>query len=342
MNLEAYEAIKSIAKQLANPNVEVNFSKDSDKRNELEAKIKDAFRKEVGDNKIATAIQKNKDLSKLFTIVTEEIDAYIEPSMSNLMDFVEPIPLAWGEDLVLEVTNPDLFKVIHTAAGNADVIEQHVPLNGKVPVETSAAVVKIVQGVGEYLKTDGQTFAEMIGRVAESFLQDRKNRVGEVFLTAGDTQAIDTKEFSASSSGTFADSELNEATQYVMNKNQTNEVLVLGTWTALNTISGNNTAILPESAKEELYTNGFTRVRNGVRLVAVDQFYDGATEVLSNKEVRVIPAAEQQFVKYVYRPMLMGSKDFMDSADWKQRYFAYTEDEIMLASSDYQATYDWS
>jgi hypothetical protein len=243
--------------------------------------------------------------------------------------------------MVLDITNPDLFKVIHTASGNADVIEQIVPANGKVPVVTAATTIRLVQGVREYLKNDGQTFAEMIGRIADSFLQDRKNRVGEVFLTAGDTQAIDTNEFSTST-GSFEVTEFNKATQYVMNKNQTDNVLVLGTWTALNTITGNDTTLLSDAAKDEYRVNGFVRLFNGVTLVAVDNFYKGATEVLSNQEIRVIPASEQQFVKYFYRPMLMGTKDFMESADWKQRYMAYTEDEIMLASSDYQATYAWS
>ena len=306
-------------------------------RNKTEKALKEIFRKEVGGNNLLHAYRGGVDLTEMFALVVEAVNTYNKETLELMLPFMEFIPLEWDEDLILDIVNPEIFDVLDTASGNGDVIMQALPEDGRVPVKTSAHVVKIYQGVREYLRTDGVKFTEMVIKISDSFAKNTKNRVGSVLFTTGQTQSHDIKEFTATSG--YADTELREAISYVAGKNSVSQTIIKGTIEALINLTGTT---ISEVAKTDLYEKGICTYYAGHKLVAIDQFYDGATAQLPNDKVKISPITEDKFVKYVQRPMILAPKSWMDTNDFKQTYTAMTEDEILIASAKYTAVYDWS
>lgn len=328
--------IKFMADKLTNPTGK--FSDDTT-RDEMEAKLKEAFREAVGGDELTPKALATGALKEVFALVSDSVQTYIEVAMRNLEMFVEYRQIGWNEDLILEIENPELFDVLDTAAGNGDIIAQPIPETGKVPVATSAKVIKIVQEFRDYLATDGAKFTRMIARVADSHLQAKKEEVGSLIFSAGTTQAIDVAEYDTT--GAFDNLELNKAITHVTAKNSVSNVLIVGTLTSLLEVKGD---ILSDSQKEDLYNNGVFRFYNGQTLVAIDQFYkNDDTFGIADKKLLVMPSESDQFIKIIQRGTpIFDENRWIDNKDWQHSYVYYVEDGTILASSRYGATYEWT
>ena len=137
------------------------FSKD-----ETENAFKQALLDICGGNFTAKTDPMSK--WKVFNLITEVIDAVVPKTLEGQFDqFVDTQDIAWGDELIVEVTDPSLFKVATIANGTANVRRQRLD-RGTANIVTAPRSVKIYDEFLRFVagKID---WVLMVNRVAQSF-----------------------------------------------------------------------------------------------------------------------------------------------------------------------------
>ncbi|WP_144509962.1 hypothetical protein [Bacillus sp. FJAT-22090] len=273
----------NLSKELAKGQV-TNYSNTD--ANEM---IRGAFLEEIGTDAIDyNTYRQNK--YKIFQILQETIAPIINDRLEEVMGrFAEVRNVGWGDSLVFDIENPELFEVSVIADGTGNLMKQRID-NGKMTVDLKTYGIAIYDEFYRFLagRTDWGT---LVAKVAKSY----EKRIAESVNSAiyGSYNSIDA---AFKYSGTFSEDELLRVLQNV--EALYGNAMVVGTKAALAKIKPD---YVGDADKARYNALGYIGTFRGYDTVALVQSFKPNTYEfnLSNTDLLILPSSSEKIVKIV-------------------------------------------
>ena len=255
--------------------------------------------------------------NELFALVEELIPAIIEEGLSEdnkLFDLVEYKNIAAGDENAFVTEGEATFVVADTAAGIQGVRRQRIEGGEVVTVKTSMKMVRVYEGLNRLL-AGRISFDKFVDGVAKAFkqqiLKDAYNCINNMTASTKGLNSTYVK------SGSFDEATLVKLVEDV--EVATGKVArIYGTKTALRKISS---AVVADSAKEDMYNLGYYGKFNGTEMFALKQAHNAdGSQILNNSKVFII-AGDDKPVKMVNEGEgYMALKEAANNNDLTQEY----------------------
>lgn len=276
--------LTKLALDLAKGQVSGNFSK-----SEADNVLRAAFLEKIGTDKIDyNTYRQNKYV--IFQILQETISPIINDRLEEVMGrFAEVRNIGWGDSLVFDVANHELFDVAVIADGTANLRKQRID-NGKMTVDVTTYGVAIYDEFYRFL-AGRIDWGQLVDKVAKSYERKIAESVNSAIY--GSYNSIDA---TFKYSGTFSEDELLRVLQAV--EALYGSAMVVGTKAALAKIKP---AYVGENNKDGYNALGYLSVFRGYDAVALTQSFKGNTTEfnLSNTDLLILPATSDKIVKIV-------------------------------------------
>lgn len=276
--------LTKLALDLSKGQVSGNFSK-----SEADGVLRAAFLERVGTDKIDyNTYRQNKYV--IFQIIQETISPIINDRLEETMGrFAEVRNIGWGDSLVFDVENPELFEVAVIADGTANLRRQRLD-NDKMTVDVSNYGVKIYDEFYRFL-AGRIDWGQLVDKVAKSYEKKIAESVNAAIY--GSYASIDA---AFKYTGTFSEDELLRVLQAV--EALYGSAMVVGTKAALAKIKPD---YVGEADKARYNAIGHIGVFRGYDTVALTQsFKPNSTEFnLSNTDLLILPSTSDKIVKIV-------------------------------------------
>ena len=204
-----------LAMDLAKGKVEQNFS-----TKDANAVLRKAFLEEIGTETIDfDTYRENK--YKIFRIIQDTITPVINQRVEDIVgDFAEVRNVAFGDSVVFNIENPEMFQVAQIADGNANLRRQRLD-NGRLVIDVQTWGVKVYDEFYRFL-AGRVDWASVIDKVAKSFEKKIADNVSAALFGSYDALATELKY-----SGTYDEAELLRLAQLVEAIN--GSALIVGT-----------------------------------------------------------------------------------------------------------------
>lgn len=228
---------------------------------------------------------------QVFEIVEEALGVIIERRIEEEFSrFAEYRNVAWGDQKMFTLENPELFEVATVADGTGNLLRQRIE-NGNFLVETYMRGVKIYEEFYRFL-AGRIDWAKLVNRVAESY-------VNKIYTLVYQTMygAYDAAKPTYNLTGAYSATELDTLIDHVEAANQA-EATIIGTRTALSKITG---PYVSDRMKDEFAQKGFFANYNGRDLQEIRQVHTPGTDnfAINDSFFMVLPTGGEKIVKIV-------------------------------------------
>lgn len=251
----------------------------------------------------------------VFAIIEELVNVIHEEGLKGdefFMNMVEDRNLSLGDTNKFHIERECLFAVADIAEGTQGVRRQRIEAGQDITINTQLRAIKIYEELNRVLagRIDFNKFVDLVGK---SFTKQELDATYDAFV--GMFKKLKTP---YTETGSFDEDKLLELIDHV--EASTGETaVVVGTRKALRKIK---TAVVSDSAKEEMYAMGHFGRFNGTELVAVKQRHkSGTDDFILNDNVLYVFAGDTKPIKRVTEgdvTMLMGTP--MNNADMSQEF----------------------
>lgn len=251
----------------------------------------------------------------VFAIIEELVNVIHEEGLKGdefFMNMVEDRNLSLGDTNKFHIERECLFAVADIAEGTQGVRRQRIEAGQDITINTQLRAIKIYEELNRILagRIDFNKFVDLVGK---SFTKQELDATYDAFV--GMFKKLKTP---YTETGSFDEDKLLELIDHV--EASTGETaVVVGTRKALRKIK---TAVVSDSAKEEMYAMGHFGRFNGTELVAVKQRHkSGTDDFILDDNVLYVFAGDTKPIKRVTEgdvTMLMGTP--MNNADMSQEF----------------------
>nr|DAJ21811.1 MAG TPA: capsid protein [Siphoviridae sp. ctHdl3] len=251
----------------------------------------------------------------VFAIIEELVNVIHEEGLKGdefFMNMVEDRNLSLGDTNKFHIERECLFAVADIAEGTQGVRRQRIEAGQDITINTQLRAIKIYEELNRVLagRIDFNKFVDLVGK---SFTKQELDATYDAFV--GMFKKLKTP---YTETGSFDEDKLLELIDHV--EASTGETaVVVGTRKALRKIK---TAVVSDSAKEEMYAMGHFGRFNGTELVAVKQRHkSGTDDFILDDNVLYVFAGDTKPIKRVTEgdvTMLMGTP--MNNADMSQEF----------------------
>lgn len=251
----------------------------------------------------------------VFAIVEELVNVIHEEGLKGdefFMNMVEDRNMALGDTNKFHIERECLFAVADIAEGTQGVRRQRIEAGQDITVNTQLRAIKIYEELNRVLagRIDFNKFVDLVGK---SFTKQELDATYDAFVGMFKKLKAPYTE-----TGSFDEDKLLELIDHVEASTGETAVIV-GTRKALRKIK---TAVVSDSAKEEMYAMGHFGRFNGTELVAVKQRHkSGTDDFILDDNVLYVFAGDTKPIKRVTEgdvTMLMGTP--MNNADMSQEF----------------------
>lgn len=304
----------------------------------MEVLRKELIARNNGSDKLNSAAIRDGMCPGLFAIITEIIQKTTIDGLQGdefFMNFVDYRNLALGDKNEFKVKDSTLFVVSDVAAGYQGLRRQ------RVHGEEVKAIPTKVSGVKMYEETDlllsGRiNISEFIDRVGVSV---RKNYYNKIYTAwAGITSSDVGGAAYFPTAGTYSEDALLDVIAHVESATG-KAVTLVGTKKAIRKLG---TAVVSDSAKQDLYDIGYYGKFNGTPVVAVAQRHTAGTDsfLFDDTIVYVVPTGMKpiKFVTEGNDQMFMS--DPTANADLSTEYLYLTKTGVGLVVEEAFGVYD--
>nr|DAK65435.1 MAG TPA: capsid protein [Caudoviricetes sp.] len=251
----------------------------------------------------------------VFAIIEELVNVIHEEGLKGdefFMNMVEDRNLSLGDTNKFHIERECLFAVADIAEGTQGVRRQRIEAGQDITINTQLRAIKIYEELNRILagRIDFNKFVDLVGK---SFTKQELDATYDAFV--GMFKKLKTP---YTETGSFDEDKLLELIDHI--EASTGETaVVVGTRKALRKIK---TAVVSDSAKEEMYAMGHFGRFNGTELVAVKQRHkSGTDDFILDDNVLYVFAGDTKPIKRVTEgdvTMLMGTP--MNNADMSQEF----------------------
>jgi hypothetical protein len=251
----------------------------------------------------------------VFAIIEELVNVIHEEGLKGdefFMNMVEDRNLSLGDTNKFHIERECLFAVADIAEGTQGVRRQRIEAGQDITINTQLRAIKIYEEVNRILagRIDFNKFVDLVGK---SFTKQELDATYDAFVGMFKKLKAPYTE-----TGSFDEDKLLELIDHVEASTGETAVIV-GTRKALRKIK---TAVVSDSAKEEMYAMGHFGRFNGTELVAVKQRHkSGTDDFILDDNVLYVFAGDTKPIKRVTEgdvTMLMGTP--MNNADMSQEF----------------------
>lgn len=251
----------------------------------------------------------------VFTIIEELVNVIHEEGLKGdefFMNMVEDRNLSLGDTNKFHIERECLFAVADIAEGTQGVRRQRIEAGQDITINTQLRAIKIYEELNRVLagRIDFNKFVDLVGK---SFTKQELDATYDAFVGMFKKLKAPYTE-----TGSFDEDKLLELIDHVEASTGETAVIV-GTRKALRKIK---TAVVSDSAKEEMYAMGHFGRFNGTELVAVKQRHkSGTDDFILDDNVLYVFAGDTKPIKRVTEgdvTMLMGTP--MNNADMSQEF----------------------
>lgn len=251
----------------------------------------------------------------VFAIIEELVNVIHEEGLKGdefFMNMVEDRNLSLGDTNKFHIERECLFAVADIAEGTQGVRRQRIEAGQDITINTQLRAIKIYEELNRVLagRIDFNKFVDLVGK---SFTKQELDATYDAFVGMFKKQKAPYTE-----TGSFDEDKLLELIDHVEASTGETAVIV-GTRKALRKIK---TAVVSDSAKEEMYAMGHFGRFNGTELVAVKQRHkSGTDDFILDDNVLYVFAGDTKPIKRVTEgdvTMLMGTP--MSNADMSQEF----------------------
>ena len=251
----------------------------------------------------------------VFAIIEELVNVIHEEGLKGdefFMNMVEDRNLSLGDTNKFHIERECLFAVADIAEGTQGVRRQRIEAGQDITINTQLRAIKIYEELNRVLagRIDFNKFVDLVGK---SFTKQELDATYDAFV--GMFKKLKTP---YTETGSFDEDKLLELIDHI--EASTGETaVVVGTRKALRKIK---TAVVSDSAKDEMYAMGHFGRFNGTELVAVKQRHkSGTDDFILDDNVLYVFAGDTKPIKRVTEgdvTMLMGTP--MNNADMSQEF----------------------
>lgn len=251
----------------------------------------------------------------VFAIIEELVNVIHEEGLKGdefFMNMVEDRNLSLGDTNKFHIERECLFAVADIAEGTQGVRRQRIEAGQDITINTQLRAIKIYEELNRVLagRIDFNKFVDLVGK---SFTKQELDATYDAFV--GMFKKLKTP---YTETGSFDEDKLLELIDHIEASTGETAVIV-GTRKALRKIK---TAVVSDSAKEEMYAMGHFGRFNGTELVAVKQRHkSGTDDFILDDNVLYVFAGDTKPIKRVTEgdvTMLMGTP--MNNADMSQEF----------------------
>ena len=251
----------------------------------------------------------------VFAIIEELVNVIHEEGLKGdefFMNMVEDRNLSLGDTNKFHIERECLFAVADIAEGTQGVRRQRIEAGQDITINTQLRAIKIYEELNRVLagRIDFNKFVDLVGK---SFTKQELDATYDAFVGMFKKLKAPYTE-----TGSFDEDKLLELIDHVEASTGETAVIV-GTRKALRKIK---TAVVSDSAKEEMYAMGHFGRFNGTELVAVKQRHkSGTDDFILDDNVLYVFAGDTTPIKRVTEgdvTMLMGTP--MNNADMSQEF----------------------
>ena len=251
----------------------------------------------------------------VFAIIEELVNVIHEEGLKGdefFMNMVEDRNLSLGDTNKFHIERECLFAVADIAEGTQGVRRQRIEAGQDITINTHLRAIKIYEELNRVLagRIDFNKFVDLVGK---SFTKQELDATYDAFVGMFKKLKAPYTE-----TGSFDEDKLLELIDHVEASTGETAVIV-GTRKALRKIK---TAVVSDSAKEEMYAMGHFGRFNGTELVAVKQRHkSGTDDFILDDNVLYVFAGDTKPIKRVTEgdvTMLMGTP--MNNADMSQEF----------------------
>lgn len=268
-----------------------------------------------GSTKLDIKAIRDGKCNQVFAIVEELVNVIHEEGLKGdefFMNMVEDRNMALGDSNKFHIERECLFAVADIAEGTQGVRRQRIEAGQDITVNTQLRAIKIYEELNRVLagRIDFNKFVDLVGK---SFTKQELDATYDAFVGMFKKLKAPYTE-----TGSFDEDKLLDLIDHV--EASTGETaVIIGTRKALRKIK---TAIVSDSAKEEMYAMGHFGRFNGTELVAVKQRHkSGSDDFILDDNVLYVFAGDTKPIKRVTEgdvTMLMGTP--MTNADMSQEF----------------------
>lgn len=268
-----------------------------------------------GSTKLDIKAIRDGKCNQVFAIVEELVNVIHEEGLKGdefFMNMVEDRNMALGDSNKFHIERECLFAVADIAEGTQGVRRQRIEAGQDITVNTQLRAIKIYEELNRVLagRIDFNKFVDLVGK---SFTKQELDATYDAFVGMFKKLKAHYTE-----TGSFDEDKLLDLIDHVEASTGETAVIV-GTRKALRKIK---TAIVSDSAKEEMYAMGHFGRFNGTELVAVKQRHkSGSDDFILDDNVLYVFAGDTKPIKRVTEgdvTMLMGTP--MTNADMSQEF----------------------
>lgn len=277
--------------------------------------------------------------SGLFTLIEEVIEEVVESGMQGnefFTTFVEEKNIGKGDENLFVVKKNQYFKIAEIAPGTQGLRRQRLNPGETFTVPMAYRGVRIFEEMDRVLS--GRTdMSDMINTVSRSIEKDKLDRI--YTLWSGLTQTTLGSTYYPTA-GTYSEEALVDLIAHVEAATGGSAMLI-GSIQALRKLG---TALVPDSAREDMYNFGYVGRFNGTPTIKVDQRHQVGTDtfIFPTNKIYVV-GTEDRPIKYVTRgDMIIKESSFLDNADLTQEYLCIYEDGISWVSASKMGIYEIS
>lgn len=251
----------------------------------------------------------------VFAIIEELVNVIHEEGLKGdefFMNMVEDRNLSLGDTNKFHIERECLFAVADIAEGTQGVRRQRIEAGQDITINTQLRAIKTYEELNRVLagRIDFNKFVDLVGK---SFTKQELDATYDAFVGMFKKLKAPYTE-----TGSFDEDKLLELIDHVEASTGETAVIV-GTRKALRKIK---TAVVSDSAKEEMYAMGHFGRFNGTELVAVKQRHkSGTDDFILDDNVLYVFAGDTKPIKRVTEgdvTMLMGTP--MNNADMSQEF----------------------
>lgn len=268
-----------------------------------------------GSTKLDIKAIRDSRCNGVFAIIEELVNVIHEEGLKGdefFMNMVEDRNLSLGDTNKFHIERECLFAVADIAEGTQGVRRQRIEAGQDITINTQLRAIKIYEELNRVLagRIDFNKFVDLVGK---SFTKQELDATYDAFVGMFKKLKAPYTE-----TGSFDEDKLLELIDHVEASTGETAVIV-GTRKALRKIK---TAVVSDSAKEEMYAMGHFGRFNGTELVAVKQRHkSGTDDFILDDNVLYVFAGDTKPIKRVTEgdvTMLMGTP--MNNADMSQEF----------------------
>lgn len=270
--------------------------------------------------------------SGLFTLIEEILSRTVVEGLQGdefFNSFVDFRNVAEGDQNVFLTEDNNLFVVAEAADGTQGIRRQRLSGVSDVSIPTTLKVVRIYEELNRVL-AGRVDFNAMIAKVSESFKQKLLNDIYGLWSGATQAQLGGATYYPnpGAVAGTYSEDALLDLIAHVEAGANGQPATIIGTKKAVRNLYVNSTpfstaANSSQSARENVYNNGFYGKFYGTDVIAIPQRHKvGTTQFVMPDNVITVVAGSEKPLKLIYEGdpiMIMGNP--IDNADFTQEYF---------------------